>query len=270
VKFLVDLKKINKMEQKIQFFEEEHKYIREDGIEYKSVSGVIHDLELKKDWDAIRKKYAKKHGGTPQEWKDKWEKKAKLSTEAGTALHEELEDELLSKGTYMFNNITCNVKLTGKKSETKYSFPLIELKDNWSYPELMIYDHTYKICGQSDLVVIANETINILDYKTDKAIKRKAFSTDFIEPEKLLPPVSHLDNCNFNVYSLKMSLYMYMVWKQNPHLKCGKIILIHKEIERDVDEIPVLYDGKPKVLKTTEIELPYLRKEVKEILKKCK
>ena len=258
------------MDKKIQFFEEEHKYITEDGIEYKSVSGVVHELELKKDWDAIRKKYAKKHGGTPSEWKEKWERKAKLSTEAGTALHEELENDLLSKGNYIINNIECKVHATGKKSEVKYSFPLTELKDNTTYPELMIYDHTYKICGQSDLVIIANITLHIHDYKTDKAIKRKAFSTDFIEPEKLLPPVSHLDCCNFNVYALKMSLYMYMVWKQNQHLKCGKLILIHKEIERDVDEIPVLYDGKPKVLKTTEIELPFLRKEVKEILKQCK
>ena len=60
---------------------------------------------------------------------------------------------------------------------------------------------------------------------------------------------------------------MYMLWKQNTHLKCGKITLIHKEIERDAEELPVLYDGKPRVLRTTEIELPFLRKEVKEILK---
>lgn len=258
------------MEQKIQFFEKDHEYIREDGTKYKSVSEVIHELEVKKDWDAIRKKYAKKHGGTAAEWKEKWEKKAKLSTDAGTALHEELEDELLNKGFYTIDGITCKVEKTGKKSGNKVSIPLTELKNNHSYPELMIYDHTHKICGQSDLAVISNNTINILDYKTDKVIKTKAFSTDFIEPEKLLLPVSHLDNCNFNLYSLKMSLYMYMLWKHNPSLKCGKIILIHKEIERDIDEIPILYNGKPKVLKTSEIELPYLRKEIKEILKQCK
>jgi len=255
---------------RIKFTEEDHKYTADDGTNYTSVSEVVHSLELKKDWDAIRKKYAKKHGGTATEWKDKWELKAKLSTQAGTSLHEELEDELLSKGTFTIDNKECTVISTGKKSEAKYSFPLTELQDNTVYPELMIYDHTYKVCGQSDMVTIANGTIHILDYKTDKAIKRKAFSTDFVDPEKLLSPVSHLDNCNFNVYSLKMSLYMYMVWKQNTHLKCGNIILIHKEIERDADEVPVLYDGKPKVLKTTEIQLPFLRKEVKEILKSYK
>ena len=258
---------------RIKFIEDGHKYLSEDdSVEYKSVSHVIHELELKKDWDKIRKNYAKKHGGTAQEWKDKWELKAKKSTEAGTALHEEEEDKLISSGIYKQGDITCKVISSGKKAEVKYSFPINEVEDNTTYPELMIYDHTYKICGQSDLVVIAKGTIHIKDYKSDKAINRKAFSLPekFIEPEKLLSPVSHLDNCNFNVYSLKMSLYMYMLWKQNPHLKCGKIILIHKEIERDQDELPILYDGKPKVLKTTEIELPYLRKEVKEILKSLK
>ena len=254
---------------KIKFIEEEHKYIGEDDSEYLSVSALIHNLELKKDWDKIRKNYAKKNGGTAQEWKEKWEAKAKKSTEAGTILHEAEEDALLAAGEYNENGTTCKVVSTGKKSEVKYSFPLNTVQDNTVYPELMIYDHTYKICGQSDLVVIANGTIHIKDFKTDKAINRKAFSLPekFIEPEKLLSPVSHLDNCNFNVYSLKMSLYMYMLWKQNTHLKCGKITLIHKEIERDAEELPVLYDGKPRVLRTTEIELPFLRKEVKEILK---
>ena len=254
---------------RIRFIEDEHKYLGDDDSEYLSVSGLIHNLEVKKDWDKIRKNYAKKHGGTAQEWKEKWETKAKKSTDAGTALHEAEEDALIASGEYDQNGITCKVKSTGKKAETKYSFPLETIEDNTVYPELMIYDHTYKICGQSDLVVIANGTIHIKDFKTDKVINRKAFSLPekFIEPEKLLPPVSHLDNCNFNVYSLKMSLYMYMLWKQNTNLKCGKITLIHKEIERDADEVPVLYDGRPRVLKTTEIELPFLRKEVKEILK---
>ena len=48
---------------KIKFIEEEHKYIGEDDSEYLSVSALIHNLELKKDWDKIRKNYAKKNGG---------------------------------------------------------------------------------------------------------------------------------------------------------------------------------------------------------------
>ena len=84
---------------KIKFIEEEHKYIGEDDSEYLSVSGLIHNLELKKDWDKIRKNYAKKNGGTAQEWKDKWEAKAKKSTEAGTILHEAEEDALLAAFT---------------------------------------------------------------------------------------------------------------------------------------------------------------------------
>ena len=45
---------------KIKFIEEEHKYIGEDDSEYLSVSALIHNLELKKDWDKIRKNYAKR------------------------------------------------------------------------------------------------------------------------------------------------------------------------------------------------------------------
>jgi hypothetical protein len=79
---------------RIRFIEDEHKYLGDDDSEYLSVSGLIHNLEVKKDWDKIRKNYAKKHGGTAQEWKEKWETKAKKSTDAGTALHEAEEDAL--------------------------------------------------------------------------------------------------------------------------------------------------------------------------------
>ncbi len=107
----------------------------------------------------------------------------------------------------------------------------------------------------------------IKTHNTDKSIDFKAYATEWTEPEYLLPPVNHLQNCNGNIYALKMSLYMYMVWKQcKGRYKPGKIILRWCPIERDEDGIPILYDGVPKILKEEDIELPYLKKEVIKML----
>lgn len=107
----------------------------------------------------------------------------------------------------------------------------------------------------------------IKTHNTDKSIDFRAYQTEWTDPEYLLPPLNHLQNCNGNIYALKMSLYMYMVWKQcKGKYKPGKIILKWCPIERDEDGIPVLYDGVPRIIKEEDIELSYMKKEVIKML----
>lgn len=182
-----------------------------------------------------------------------------LGSEAGTIFHEMKERERLESFS--------NVKHSGFKGEDKYSFDLATLENGYIYPELMVYDFEHMICGQSDEVEIIDNQINILDYKSDKEIKFKAFTSEYTKPEKLLAPLEHVDSCDGNVYNLKMSMYMYMVWKQcKGRYKPGKIILKWCPLERDADGIPILYDGKPRIMFEKNIEVPYRKKEVLKML----
>lgn len=66
---------------------------------------------------------------------------------------------------------------------------------------------------------------------------------------------------------------MYMLWKANGgKFKPGDIIIEHIHLKRDPedDNIPVLEDGKPVVLKVEKIKVPYRKKEVMEMLKTIK
>lgn len=129
----------------------------------------------------------------------------------------------------------------------------------------MIYDLDYMICGQADKVIVSGNKINIWDYKTDQEIKFAAYSSQWVSPRKYLPPISHLDDCNGNMYSLKMSLYMYILWKSNKgRLKPGDIIIEHVRLKRDEDNdnIPILNNGLPVVEKIEQIVLPYRKTEV--------
>ena len=47
----------------------------------------------------------------------------------------------------------------------------------------------------------------------------------------MLPPLSHLDACNYNDYALQLSVYMYIMLKHNRSLEKGVIQMDHVEFE---------------------------------------
>lgn len=256
----------------VKFQESGHKYFTLDDKPLISVSGFMHKFEQEKNWVEIAEKSAKnlkKYKSiikTPAQIMAEWEVKRQKGAEAGTIIHKMKENELLAKkGEVRIVESHCD-------GSYKYALNVAELDNDTIYPELMIYDLDYGICGQSDEVEIKDDYIIVRDHKTDKEISFRGFSSQFTEPEMLLGPLSHLEHCNGNIYSIKMSMYMYLIWKANKgRFKPGKIILNWCPIERDNDGIPILYDdqgnivesgGTPRIIMEKEIEIPYRKKEV--------
>lgn len=263
---------------KITYIDDVHKYLAEDGRELVSVSAFTDRFKAKIDWKKKAKSSAARltKEGTPttaQQLLDKWENKRVKSAEIGTIYHTIRENELLDMESPIFYSTPCQTKPCIHEGELKFSIPIDKLENGVVYPELIIYDLDYMVCGQADKVIINGNSINIWDYKTDAEIKYKGYSTKWQSVEKLLKPLSHLDNCNANIYSIKMSLYMYLLWKANKgRLKPGELIIEHVHLERDKenDDIPILIDGKPVVKKIEQIKLPYRKKEVMAMLETLK
>lgn len=258
---------------KIKFLENTHQYINEDGRELISVSKFTDQFKEKVDWGAIAAKVAAKetkagNKKTKQDILDMWEHKRVSTADIGTLYHSIREQEILSQPNPVFYNVPCEKRQCEFSGSDKYSIPINKLQNNTVYTELMIYDLDYMICGQSDKVIVTNDKIHVHDYKTDKEISFKAYSSKWVDPRKMLPPLSHLDDANGNHYSIKMSLYMYMLWKANKgRFRPGDIIIEHVSLKRDVETgIPVLEDGKPVVEKIELIQLPYRKKEVMDML----
>jgi hypothetical protein len=263
---------------RVKFIEETHQYFTEDDKELISVSAFTERFKKKVDWDEVARKYAAKktkqgEPTTKEEVLKKWERKRDISAQIGTAYHAVREAHLLGQKAPTFYDTLCATKHCEHLDDIKYSIPISKLDNNTVYPELMIYDLDHMICGQADKVIVTGNRINIWDYKTDLEIKFAAFSSQWVSPAKLLPPVGHLDDCNGNIYSLKMSLYLYLLWKSNRGtLRPGDLIIEHVQLERDPsnDNIPVLRKGKPVVKKIEQIQLPYRKKEVQEMLETLK
>ena len=186
---------------KVKFIEDTHIYLTEDDKELISVSAFTERFKKKVDWKAIAKRSAARltKEGTPTTAKDllaKWEKKRDESAQIGTIYHALREKELIDS--------ECVTKQCTFIGTEKWSIPINELEDNTTYPELMIYDFDYMICGQSDKIIVKDKTIHVWDYKTDAEIKFKGWSSEWKSAEKLLAPLSHLEECNGNIYSIKI------------------------------------------------------------------
>lgn len=87
------------------------------------------------------------------------------------------------------------------------------------------------------------------------------------------PPLAHIEDCNYWHYALQLSLYMYIILKQNPQLKPGKLTIEHVIFEKEGENewgYPIYKldeEGVPIVKETVFYELPYLKTEILDLIK---
>lgn len=90
------------------------------------------------------------------------------------------------------------------------------------YSEQLVWIDEYKVAGTADLIIEHNDyEFSVGDFKTNKSI-------DFYNKfgQRLLNPISHLSDCNYNIYSLQLSLYAYL-FSLKSGKKCRKLFLMH-------------------------------------------
>jgi len=196
---------------KIYFTDSNHTYTDEAGTPYISVSGLAHLFEPEKDWDSITERYAKKNGLTVDEVKEDWETKEEIGTMVGTMIHEGKEKELINTVNPYFRGIPHKIIQCPIREGRKVSIEITKLENNTCYPEIILHSEKEKVAGQADVVYVTDGYVHLRDYKTDKEIEFGGFCTPSGLPETLKAPVSHLEDCNYSLYSLKMSTYMYMI-----------------------------------------------------------
>jgi ATP-dependent exoDNAse (exonuclease V) beta subunit len=263
---------------KLLFNEEDHTYhsIDDIGIKWTSVTSVI--SKLKKPFDAkkvankvSKNKKSKWYNLKPTEIIEIWNKESKRATDLGTFYHNQRESDICSLSSMEKEGLVIPVVApqplkNGKKlSSTQKLDPGI-------YPEHMVYLKSASICGQADLVEVVNNKVHIIDYKTNKEIKKESYKNWEGISDKMAPPVSNLDDCNFSHYSLQLSIYMYIVLKHNPKLRPGNIFIYHVEFEKEGEDkygYPITKktdSGDPVVKKVNILPIKYLVDEVHAIL----
>lgn len=206
----------------MKFIETTHKYLDEEDRDYVPVTSFIKSFQAYIDWDTIADTKAKKLGNiTKEELLQQWADKRNKGAERGTLFHKMKEDELLSKGDPRIIGYSTDVH-----AGTKVDSSML-LEDNTTYVEKMIWSKRFGVCGTADLVEVVGGKINIKDYKTNEKLDFESYKHWRDGPKRLLFPVQHLDDCNFNIYQLQVNCYMYMLLQQNRHLKIGDMEVLH-------------------------------------------
>jgi hypothetical protein len=127
--------------------------------------------------------------GYLEQWKNK--------TISGSEEHDERERDIIENGFYY------NGKLYPYLDKN-----ILEItKDDVGVcTEILLWDHSKKLAGLADIVIFDKGKFYILDFKTNKEIKRTGFMG-----RNLLPPFDNLPECEFSIYSLQLNIYAYMI-----------------------------------------------------------
>jgi hypothetical protein len=225
----------------------EHKYIHKlTGEKFKSVTTVLGMLEPEfnseqvalaiSQQDPSRKK-EKYQNMSQEEILVEWKRINDEANAYGTEIHEIMERYLLANKIYIPKN--------DYEKEIISKFQKVDDMSGDIYPETILFSEKYKIAGTCDILEIKDGYFNILDFKTNKEI-------DYISKYDnwLNKPVTHLSDCNFNIYALQLSLYAYMFQMQTK-MKVGKLQIFYLN---------------PTTSEFITIPIPYLGRDVKAVL----
>lgn len=157
---------------------------------------------------------------------DEWEENNRSACERGTQLHADLERSFYDSDTINLGKFGIGGKFQCQRGNSSAN-----LKDG-VYPEFMITyssdDNILNIAGQADLLIKDHNDIYIIDHKFTKDIKTKGyFDQSKRTTQKMLYPLTNLDNCNYNLYQLQLSLYAFMVKQQNPDCVIKDLMINH-------------------------------------------
>lgn len=153
-----------------------------------------------------------------------WIQKSEESKATGISVHE------------MIHNMLC----TDLPRCREYGIPTDQyqveatenfLKSDGLFPEFRMevkLDDDYILVGVADLIIKDGNRVKIIDYKTcDKIEMKSRYEMSKKHSKKFMYPLSAVDDCNYNEYSLQLSIYAWMLKQIDPSLQIVGLEIYH-------------------------------------------
>lgn len=241
--------RINNRDDRISFIEETHVYLIDNvhDTEYYSVTQFIHqfiqhfdaDYVINKMMSSPKWKESKYYNKTKEvilkEWNTLRETAAKLGTQMHLAI-EQFYNVLIDPASIQDPDTTSTIEYSYFLNFHKNHTHLIPLRTEWR-----IFDEMYKLAGSIDMVYLdtidtTGKSICIYDWKRSKEIKYKNWF------QKCLPPLSHLDDCNYVHYSLQLNVYKFIIERNyGLHVTQLAIVVLHPNNSNYIKiDIPIM------------------------------
>ena len=244
------LQELNRAFKDFVFYPQDHHY------EYKgqrvgiSVTRLIEEYTNEFDAQAVAEKVAIRDNKPVQEVLDEWEYKNKFACEKGSTCHEFVQS-LWSSKKYIpnkfdeseeFLNALYKIGRQAMDFRQDYQDRLEHLVD-----EFVVGSEEYDIASAIDHLFINKLTggLVLVDYKTNSDIRK---NEKYAKNMKV--PLSHLKDFTLNHYYIQLSIYKYLVEKYTS-LKIEEMFIVW--FSENIENYEI-------------IEIPYLEKEVKNIL----
>ena len=226
---------------KYTFIENGHYYLcngKRVGI---STTGLISQYEQEFDSESTSLMVAQKRGITQSQVLEEWRAENLHSTIKGSMVHE-FAQSLWEGKEYKFDysNIPQEIDIDRLKKDVEKLIPQAinfynDYKDMYELIGCEIYlgDEEYDECGATDQILYNKYTggIAIIDYKTNKEIKRESY-----RHKKMLIPLQKYDDCNYIHYSIQLSGYKFK-FEKNTKLKVDETFIVYFNINADNYEI---------------------------------
>ena len=171
----------------------------DSSVEFESVTTFIARFFEKFDALAVATKLVKNSPKymdmTVQEVLEKW----KGSAIHGTVVHEEIENYILNQVKPSEPKAIHGINWLGRYVKNK-KFELMT--------EKMVYSKELGLAGSIDMLVkIDDDKYIVMDWKTNEKLTFKSFN----KKRGIHEITKDIDDCKFNLYSLQLSLYRYIL-----------------------------------------------------------
>lgn len=239
----------------VKFDPVNHKYTNEKGTVYTSATTLVSKFKQPFNALEVATAYAKKHGETAPYWMAQWALAGKKATDKGTKFHKLKEDRLRTAEALIIEDRAFQVQPEDMVDVVKYDYTALP---DGVYLELLLWDDEHSIAGIADRIIIDGVWFDIEDYKTSKKIDQTSYYNHKTKTHKMMQfPLQSLMDCNFNHYTIQMSIYAYMLEKLTGKT-CRNLTLLHHPPDPENDDLALDM--------ATPYDVPYRKAEVEAIL----
>lgn len=223
----------------VTYYDEPHKYFI-GKQQLTSVTTVIGKYKQPFDADYWSAKKAEERGVSKEQVLAEWDKIKEDACVRGSHLHEYMD--------HLTHNRVFPIPVVDDLKVQAHLFYNDFIKKNVAVrTEFVVCDEELGIAGMIDLLAynLQKRQFYIIDYKTNKKFSRN-------NPyQRYKKPLDHLEECEFNTYSLQTSLYRYIIEK-NTGIQLGESYIVWFNEEEESYH---------------PIHCPYLKNDIENVIK---
>lgn len=164
-------------------------------------------------------------GKTPQQLLDEWDRKGKESSEAGTKLHQRIDEY------YHHKEVQAEDKEYLLFKQFANAYKLNPYRSEWA-----IYDEDSGIVGVVDMLDYSNGEYILYDWKrSEKVVEGGQPITKNKFDEYGLKPIENVPNTDYWHYALQLSFYRYILEKNyGIRIKESRLVVLHPTLNLPV------------------------------------